>query len=202
MKEYPILFKPEMVKAILAGRKIMTRRLVKRTALDWLNNAEFVPYFVAHSENGLCPYGYEGDNLWVRETWRPTMNSMPTGWPYDYRATAKEDMVPEEGPWKASIHMPRKACRIILWNEGVRIERLQEITDDDAISEGVLTLPNEPEYQKLFDEAVSKGEKPPLGETPQQKFMRLWISINGLDSWNNNPWVWVIKFAKYDRTQS
>jgi hypothetical protein len=179
MKEYPILFRTTMVQTILEGRKTMTRRLVKRTPLEWIDGAGFTPEFVALPDNHLCPYGYEGDDLWVRETWRPTMNSMPTGWPYDFRATAKEDGVPEEGPWKASIHMPRKVCRILLHNYGVRIERLQDITEEDAESEGVKLIPYVEGYRGAFEE--------------------LWKDIHGKGSWDLNPWLWVIKFAKHER---
>lgn len=185
MKEYPILFKTEMVEAIWEGKKNITRRLVKRIPLDWLDNTGFDPEFVAMPENHLSPYGYNGDDLWVRETW--TQNGL--GY-YRYRAGWKDKSkgpftgpsVPEKfrGKWKPNIFMPKSICRTWLHNLGVRIERLQDITNEDAIAEGI------------------DMNKTPCIE-PMNAYAILWDSINGSDSWSKNPWVWVIKFIKYER---
>ena len=138
-----------MVRAILEGRKTQTRRKI--------------------TKNRPFPSGNEGDVLWVRETWRPTMHPFPIGPRWDYRATAEEDGVPLEGPWKPSIFMPRETCRIRLMVEAVRVERLQDISVMDAIAEGVES---------------------------RDSYKTSWESINGKGSWDKNPWVWVIKFRR------
>jgi hypothetical protein len=204
MKEKPILFSSSMVQAILAGRKTQTRRIMK-TQPDLrgprCTNVHFEDW---HGRELKFPYGWVGDILWVRETWRPSTNSMPIGWPYDYRATAKEDGVPEEGPWKPSIFMPKDACRIKLFISDIRAERLQDISEVDAINEGTLSMSSDwiglqfPSYKSLLDK-WEKGDKktaPPIGPSPRARYYALWESINGSGSWDKNPWVWVIGFRK------
>jgi len=195
MKERPILFSTEMVKAILEERKTQTRRIMKPQPIHnngwwvWegtrpkakynsgLTAANYPPNKWLHPPTS--PYGIPGDRLWVRETWRPTQCSMPTGWPYDYRATAEQDGAPSDGPWKPSIFMPREACRIMLEVTDVRIERLCDIADIDALREGVLR------GQNIFN----------TGEL-RAAYRKLWEQINGKGSWEKNPWVWVIEFKK------
>jgi len=167
-----------MVKAILEGRKTQTRRVVRgRWALDFLQPGGFSPRYVALPENYLSPYGYSGDLLWVRETWAPELwdNAHPLpGDPIIYR----EDYCGEalDYPWKPSIFMPRWASRITLKITNVRVERLQEISEEDAINEGG---------------AFRKGE---WGE--MDAFNYIWDSINAKRgySWDSNPWAWVIEF--------
>lgn len=169
IKERPILFSGEMVRAILDGRKTQTRRVVKGIALDWLAPDMFTPRFVASPENDLCQYGKVGDRLWVRETFQPYGDG------YAYRATPA---IPENHNWKPSIFMPRAASRITLEITNVRVERLNEISDKDAEAEGV--------------EAWSNS-----GNSPAWKFQCLWDRINGKKyPWSSNPWVWVIEFRK------
>jgi hypothetical protein len=125
-----------------------------------------------------CPFGTVGDRLWVRETWQFCDYDGPGGYPKTdivYRADGETD--DKRHGWVPSIHMPRWASRITLEVTGVRVERLNEISESDAISEGV-TLPN------------------PELETYYSGFKRLWQSINGPSSWSLNPWVWVIKFKR------
>ena len=180
MKEHPILFSTPMVQAILEGRKTQTRRLVKRTALDWLTVHQFVPSFVANKDNDLSPYGYAGDKLWVREKWKP--NTIPMGWPAHFYANCDTLNNPDQEKWKPSIHMPRRVCRLELEVMGVRIERLHEITEEDAKAEGAPLHP----FEHL-----------PLGfKTHKEGFKNLWHSINGEESWNANPFVWVVTFEK------
>lgn len=171
-----------MVRALLEGRKTQTRRIVKRTALKWLN--DFSPEYVAMPDNNLCPYGYAGDRLWVREKWRPVVNCKTGAELFDYYADMPEQFHAQhrEYKWKPSIHMPRKAAQIFLEVINVRIERLQDITHEDAIAEGVETLGLYPGY-----EVSSRG-----------KYEGLWNSINGNESWEQNPWVWVIEFKKIE----
>lgn len=195
MKERPILFSAPMVRALLDGSKTQTRRIVKGLASEWLSEG-FVPEFVADPANNMCPYGNVGDQLWVRETWQgPLFDSeeheeqfradgpeafMKPGF-CAYRATDKLDAIDANGKdlgWRPSIHMPRWASRIQLDITNVRIERLQDISEQDAWAEGCMGT----------DDDVTGG-KSGYGE-----YMELWKSINGEGSWDKNPWVWVISF--------
>lgn len=211
MREHPIIFSAPMVRAILDGRKSQTRRVVEPkydpANWDWdPKDKDYGPwvqdeYGDHYKATDYAPW-QPGDRLWVRETFAMISDwtvvdpdvGMPDG--YIYRA----DWEWEEHPkWKPSIFMPRAASRITLEVTSVRVERVQDITEDDAISEGVLTLSYTPEYQKAFDEAVAAGQKPPLGESPRQRFARLWDSINAKKyGWESNCWVWVIEFRRVD----
>lgn len=193
-KERPILFSADMVNAILSGNKTQTRRAVKGTALGWLNEG-FKPDFVAYYENNLCPYGQVGEELWVRETFCYKYDDKK-GYldEYYYRATTPDvrhvDSV-EKSPWKPSIHMPRKASRIQLRITDINIERLQDLSPEDAEREGVFCLPD-----KFHQDAARHycGVKTSVGAV--EYFHMLWRSINGggQNSWEANPWVWVVSF--------
>jgi hypothetical protein len=176
-KERPILFSTPMVKAILEGRKSQTRRQVKEPFAGWMETATNPKWFEAILTQ--CPYGQVGDVLWVRETWVKNEGQLPTDLGYVYKAELGEDELKyskELGvKWKPSIFMPRDACRIKLRIEAIRIERLQDITEEDCICEGV-------EYDKFLD------------LTAKENFRSLWDSING--NWDLNPFVWVISFYR------
>lgn len=182
MKERPILFSTPMVEAILKGTKTMTRRNIKGMALKWLND-EFSPEFVSDVENKLCPYGQVGDVLWVREKWKH--NEVPTGWKYHYYAGAEEIYTYKDNErWKPSIHMPKEACRIRLKILDIRAERLHDMPVDDILKEG-----------------VNNGVSNPLMGARWENMQRmaweeLWKNINGKESWDSNPWVWVISFEQ------
>ena len=203
-KERPILFSAPMVRAILDGRKTQTRRIVKpqpewaEGAWYWrhprYNNGLGVHYFHTDAESAaekmatVCPYGVPGDRLWVRETWFDNMASddgdeARTPARCVYRANGEFiDQFPEEymdGKWTPSIHMPRWASRITLEITGVRIERLQDITNNDALDEGT------PDLRTIEN-----------GWDMRRCFQDLWEQINGVGSWGENPWVWVIEFKK------
>lgn len=173
-----------MVRALLDGSKTQTRRIVKGEALKWLAPGMFEPAFVVNPENGLCPFGKPGDRLYVRETWaQPTaLDPGPTVYRADYQACVPagfENVPPAESiTWKPSIHMPRTLSRITLEVTGVRIARLHDITDADALAEGVdRTNTSIPGYAR-------------------ERFVRLWTSINGNESWALDPWVWVVEFKR------
>lgn len=189
MQERPLLFSAPMVRAILEGKKTQTRRVVKGLALDWLTPpVAFSPAFVASAENRpICPYGYAGDRLWVRETWHRWPN--PPG--YIYRADVVDQLLdtPKSG-WRPSIFMPREACRLLLEISGVRVERLQEISDDDVMAEG-LGRPLPPAGGEGFEIA---GPRERLG------YRLLWDALNAKRgySWADNPWVWVLEFKRTD----
>lgn len=187
-KEHPILFSTEMIRAIMGGRKTQTRRILK--------NSEGV---VKLSENNRlltldqwgfkCPYGKVGDILWVRETWAAEIETRPTvvlGRPameyyvkgYVYKADfSDKDLHPHI--WKPSIHMPKEACRIRLQVTDIRVERLWDITESDAQAEGAPKAMND-----MVQELYAEG------------FAHIWYRINGVDSWNENPWVWAITFKR------
>ena len=210
MKERPILFSAPMVRAILDWRKTQTRRVVKPQPPDDIGlpigvdlysptcigkNGDEYPgdeIFGAYSECGewgvKCPYGQPGDRLWVRETWGPCDGGVC------YRADEDAGSValPDDGRWTPSIHMPRWASRITLEITGVRVERLQDISEADAIAEGV--------------PAVSSGGVTLFTTTGVNCFQAakgayaaLWESINGPGSWDANPWVWVVEFRRIDK---
>jgi hypothetical protein len=198
-KERPILFGGAMVRALLAGTKTLTRRVVK------LNNGRVVnPFFKdegkgeihLNSANGevceavLCPYGKVGDRLWVRETW---LSAEADGQYYvkyaaDYGEAEAAVMGSCCGGWKASIHMPRAACRILLEVASVRVERLQDISEADAVAEGVEQLESGAWRDYRYADLVQ--------QTAKASFNTLWQSIKGFDSWAANPWVWVAEFNR------
>lgn len=196
-KERPILFSGAMVRAILDGRKTQTRRIVKDRHIDAAPPVAFFQFLRDH-----CPYGQPGDRLWVRETWAQpaALDPGPTVYRADYSASVPagfENVPPADAiAWKPSIHMPRAACRLVLEVTGLRVERLQDITYDDAIAEG------------MFDPGSIRDTYPPTGETgeqlgrrlkhPQRSFALLWEELNGAGAWDANPWVWVVEFRRID----
>lgn len=189
-KERPILFSAPMVRAILEGRKTQTRRVVKlnqagraqHSGLQW------------HPEDPevwrACPYGVPGDLLWVRETWalnpiRDFGVTKPRS-PVDCVYRAGYATTPSI-QWTPSIHMPRAASRITLKVTDVRVERLQEISNDDCEAEGIKqrwTCINPGTGSYAHDNDV------------RDDYRKLWTDINGKDSWAANPWVWVVSFEK------
>lgn len=182
MKTRPILFSAPMVRAILDWRKTQTRRIVKPEHLRTSQAVDLVLGSLAAARlieaTTYCPYGQLGDRLWVRETFSPTMDGGAL-----YRADPMYDgMKPGDfaWSWKPSIFMPRWASRITLEITAVRVERLRDISDDDAVSEGYYFAPNR--CPDEFD--------------PAGWYESLWESINGPGSWAANPWVWVIEFQR------
>lgn len=205
MKEHPILFSAPMVHAILEGRKTMTRRVVDMRRHGWPLREGVTPE--EHAADiaaviSLCPYGQPSDRLWVRETWdfrsweRDTVR-------ISYGAGGlQEDRVPPSrwNPtvynyerWRPSIHMPRWASRLSLEVTAVRVERLQDISEEDARAEGA---------DKGFEMDVAEfvTGKPIKNETYRTGFRLLWDSINAKRGygWGSNPWVWVVEFKKVE----
>ena len=197
MRERPILFNGAMVRAILSGAKTQTRRAVKGFALDWLGKARFTPEYVANPGNDLCPFGQPRDRLWVRET---TVNVEKHGYlgPVYLEseegrdclnfglAPAPDDMTevePHEVTLRPSIHMPRSMCRLVLEITAVRVERLQAITEADAVAEGL-------------SQTESGSWLPGPCDHPELAFHQLWAQVYGEPAWEANPWVWVIEFRR------
>jgi len=196
MKERPILFSAPMVRAILSGEKTQTRRVVKGLHED----AHGVQYWAppsgrsqcGYASPGInywtprgnhidpCPYGERGDRLWVRETFA-------VGEGLIYRAEWEENCpnISLKGLWKPSIFMPRAASRITLEITGLRVERLNSISEADARAEGIASVRD-----------LWKGQCGDFDETltDLQLFKILWESINGERSWDLNSWVWVVEF--------
>lgn len=193
MSEKPILFSTDMVKAIMDGRKTMTRRVIKpqpeRIAPDSKNRLPLA--FLADGTKWIKPPYQPGDVLWVRETW--AVDDNPACVPqYIYKA---DDGFYPEGGWRPSIHMPREAARLFLTVKEVRVEGLQDITEEDVKAEGVDWLDdacysNNGWCPSFYD--PDSGGSPIL----RNGFAALWDSINvkrGF-SFESNPWVWKISF--------
>lgn len=196
-RERPILFSAPMVRALLAGTKTQTRRIEKTSfPLGWGKPDERSLFLRG------CPYGQPGDRLWVRETWMPVnkdgfaigpKGADPTlGDGAIYRADIPAVSEADErrvrravrdvaAPWRPSIHMPRWASRLTLEVTEVRVQRLQDISEEDARAEGVDPLATFPHR--------------PYGAA----FFQLWQDINGVDTAHANPWVWAISFKRLDQ---
>ena len=180
MKDRPILFKGEMVRAILEGRKTQTRRVVKHVETNEPVLRDPRPY------KKPCPYGPVGDRLGVRETFMPMPHLNAKAF---YRATDR--LV--GGKWKPSIFMPRALSRITLEITNVRVERLQDISERDARAEGVIRRTDcHRDYSEMWEMADGYHMTPFATDA----FVDLWQSINGKDSWAQNAWVWVVEFKQ------
>jgi len=196
-----------MARAILEGRKTMTRRVIKpqpvalgdegrRTSYSWRGGIYALQFYPDRSDIlDRCPYGQPGDRLWVREAWLydDYMHDMTEGVPdlpggaYSHRLVYRASnpdypMTIGSERWHPSIHMPRWASRILLEIASVRVERVQDISDTDAEREGVGG--NDPGGMLSF----------------REHFRELWDSINAKRGygWDTNPWVWVVEFKKVD----
>lgn len=200
MKEIPIIFNGDMVRAILDGRKTQTRRIVKsQPDEDGLARLSGGPWMDTSERVYRCPYGEVGERLWVRETWQAIYDYTDEHGNVEERSYAQKipkqklywhpvyaehfgsDSREDRGfPWRPAIHMPRWASRITLEITGVRVERLNDISEEDAKAEGAPT------------ECCVIGDKHFLG------FRTLWKSIYSAESWDANPWVWVIEFKRME----
>lgn len=234
MKERPILFSSEMVRAILEGRKTQTRRVVKKIPCQC---SEWMPHEISKTtpegyqeagHSGLwscqcctdtpreCPYGKPGDRLWVRETWLPDPPQTDIEFDYclysdgenhNFDALPKKYKNPKHIIYKASwddtplrwipsIFMPRWASRITLEIVNIRVEKVQEIGEEDAWSEGVgggvmgrFDIDGRVLFKDLWDSINAKK-----GLVFEDEFGT--ISSSGIYSWVFNPWVWVIEFKR------
>lgn len=226
MKEQGVLFKAPMVRAILSDRKTKTRRIVKPQP-EVLDGGSITRHPSGPSlflvqryaqqdrafsnfgrcENITCPYGKPGDRLWVRETWRtlaafdgikPADLVVGTQIKYDANnAISKPTVYPWSDKARPSIFMPRWASRITLEITDVRVERLQEITEEDAKAEGVRGF-NEDGCWVYEDYIHGSGT---WFMAAKDSFFSLWESINGYDSLADNPFVWVISFERVEASR-
>jgi hypothetical protein len=226
ISERGMIFNAEMVRALLDGRKTQTRRPIKwkqtrfteigeredGSKWPWSEDAEHACDFW-HP----CPFGAVGDRIWVREAFRVHSRatdvatlvykaSERNSWTEQTRrvpvAVCNKPATPEK--WTPSLHMPRWASRILLEITGVRVERLNAISPEDAESEGLERtnftgfgdepgLPSYPEPDVYFDPLKKQWK-----EYPPEAFAGLWESIYGEGSWKANPWVWVIEFKRVE----
>lgn len=206
MRERPILFSAPMVRAILGGRKSQTRRIAKLDSAGRVARGGRSWHVDDKSAALACRYGRPRDLLWVRETWAET--DRQDGTPVvAYRAggciavgrdgaqgpdVLLRNFAWSETPyvdrWRSPIHMPRWASRILLEITGVRVERLQDINEAEALAEGVYAVQcNELGAEVAYYRSLFR---------PRDLYRLLWESINGRGSWDANPWVWVIEFRR------
>lgn len=224
MKERGMIFNAEMVRAILDGRKTQTRRIMtvqpesSEFGLRYIAESSLAKevgmYFwsqsdacgmKARSKPFACPYGKPSDRIWVREAFRVHSRatdvatlvykaSERNSWTEQTHrvpvAVCNKPATPEK--WTPSLHMPRWASRILLEITDVRVERLNAISEEDARAEGIID-----------GGCLNCGEPEPCGcANPEpdatDAFAYLWQSIYGQESWNANPWVWVIEFERVE----
>ncbi|HHZ3197461.1 TPA: morphogenetic protein [Klebsiella pneumoniae] len=218
--ERGMIFNAEMVRALLSGRKTQTRRIIKPQPEATLSGS-LSGKWLSRPLNGLllpkiediaihCSFGVVGDRIWVRETFQGPL------FDYDLMDSYCNDPTPFEKPefcvykadgvpapefydaddelhccWRPSIHMPRWASRILLEITGVRVERLNAINEHDAQAEGVAKLREG--FWKHYQPGWTQHQLSARGS-----FVTLWKSIYGDESWNSNPWVWVIEFKRIE----
>lgn len=211
MKERSIRMTGPEVRAILAGNKTQKRIVMKpqpetnqHGLLIWwrggnggqLKEHNFRELIPAH-----CPYGRPGDRLWVRETHKFENDK---GDCIFYKADGVRHYVQDNGEWlrpedmwywRPSIHMPRWASRITLEVESVRVERLQDISEEDAKAEGIEFVQGDEDTTTGF----LSHDGTALLDTAKRAYYYLWESINGIKSWERNEWVWAITFRRIEQ---
>lgn len=257
MKERPILFSAPMVRAILEGRKTMTRRVLKTQPIpvkhqsqmerlpgnggelyvgpDLLPTEDTVGLVLALKlsrgctrfmggdvyAKDFCPYGVPGDRLWVREThyafgwWmrngrtkkgnqKWTFVRVSIGMPIQFDRPvdvwkSRDKSNPETSHWyeRRARFMPKSYARIWLEISSVRVERLNDITWEDAEAEGIQCVPTEDEEDSYW--CVEPNDERGTADRPDDVFSFLWESINGRESWDANPWVWVVEFRRVEK---
>lgn len=195
MTDRPIVFSAPMIRALLDGRKNQTRRILKPPygTLEFLGNGNWKPIYTRV---------FPGDRLWCRE-------AFSYGWPVEgnhqlpecnqehaitYRADGNQPF--GGGKWKSPIHMPRWASRLTLIVTDVRVQRLQDISEADAVAEGI----EQARSGRFYDPTMSKSAAAHLGGMfygPRPAFEALWNSIHGPDAWAANPWVAAISFETH-----
>lgn len=234
-KERPLIFTTQMVKAILDGRKTMTRRILDYThpAVTgfvpngehgyWMGTARSVQiinqYITTFPFDIKCPFGKVGDRLWVREAFVPDPSadsdhwndedSQHTFYSWDgcgskiselpkalktnehvcYKASVNH---PELSLWHPNYRMPRWASRILLEITNIRVERLNQISKEDAIAEGCSSYGPFGEYMGAPHPTINDHYQ--AYSNPVNAFKSIWEHENGNTEWDKNPWVWVIEF--------
>jgi hypothetical protein len=211
MKYHPIIFNTAMVQAIELGHKTQTRRTKGLEEINKNPNC-FIYDGINEEDDSYCGDHYfelvdlkgtpkeryypvennhqVGDVFWVRETFRAIEQDV--GSPiYEYKATETINLTDK---WKPAIHMPKEACRLFLEIKSIRAERLQDISDNDALAEGVYL-----NYWGVFRDYLKENHAVSGFDFPKESFKSLWISIYKEESWNANPFVWVYEFEKIEK---
>lgn len=192
MNEKPILMSALMVRAILYGRKVQTRRACKFTEGGHLKGVGTHKRWHPADPNAVqaSPYGQPGDRLWVKETL--CVAESPEGEKcYAYRADNWTEAPSVDGKWMPSIFCRRVASRITLEITAVRVERLNDISEADAKAEG---SPAPTGRRGCYPAPWATAKAGPCNY--RESYRKLWESINGIGSWAANPWVWVITFRR------
>lgn len=212
MKFHPILFSTPMVQAILEGRKTMTRRLVEDPEQYYMDELidGLWPY-KSIGQPAKCRYGKVGDVLWVREEHLITFSedrkwitvTFKDGtevcrYYKDFSLKTVKNLYKRKtiGKWQRARFLPKEMARIFLRNTNVRVERLQDITEQDAIAEGIERLPRLHWWKNYL------GIHLPGTSSAIESFMSLWDSINGAESRKANPWVWVVEFERIEKPEN
>lgn len=214
MKTKPILFSSPMVQAILEGRKTQTRRIIPEKIIDDYYNYDEYCNMVMPPDI-TCTRTYEkefylerckysiNDILWVRETFCPVIDAY-TFEDKGFKYRADKNTEDYNGCWKPSIFMPKEAARIFLKVKNIRVERLHDISESDAIAEGIQELLSSSmqlaTQGRLFRDYSKKPELFMDGLKPIQSFKSLWQSING--NWHENPFVWVYEFELTEKPEN
>lgn len=218
VKERPILFSGPMVRAILDGRKTQTRRIMKPQHVDLMERDDDGRFMFMHAPTcgsycdyacasegevldghvGWTPWGSHPERhgrLWVRETFLTREAGRHVVYKADMDPIKAAGFGAMYGGWKPSIFMPRAASRITLEITRVRVERLQDISEADALAEGFVKLPASGRV------VLSKGGQyfGNAWSNAREAFAELWEAINGKGSWQRNPWVWAIDFVRVNQ---
>ena len=221
MKFIPILFSTPMVQAIDADRKTQTRRTkgfekVNENPDNWIYDGfvmnldykgpmsqAIIEWFVIFKNtiteekiNVKCPYSEDSDVLWVRESFYELTFEILKG-KYYYKALVTDGW---NLKYKPSIYMPKQACRLFLLIKDIRVERLKDISESDAIAEGIHAVDKKGGF--ILYENYRKNYRPSILRDPNKSFFSLWESINGKESLELNPWVWVIEFEKIEKPEN
>lgn len=209
MKESGILFRPEMINAYFAGLKTQTRRLVKGVPKGWkfdgFNTEDAALFYPPDiSEKSMkeldkrdprfkCPYGKAGDLIWSRETIGYPLD----GGPVIYRADGGWAEAPDfakkllkKGKWTPAIHQPRAHSRASMILSSVSVERLQDISEADALAEGFAPI-------GIETGQITSASGPVEIGSSIASFAEYIDEINGKGTWDSNPWVWVLKFPRF-----
>ncbi|MEQ9868754.1 hypothetical protein ABRP77_05585 [Pectobacterium odoriferum] len=206
MKERGIIFNGDMVRAILSGQKTQTRRVVKsQPDEDGLARLRGGPWMDTSERVYRCPHGEVGDRLWIRETSGLQIRRDALGGTGEFRVyrasnpdairykTASGEIAPIK--WIPSIHMPRHASRILLEITDVRVERLNDISEEDCWAEGIDAVDGRFDNAEIIDMARKIGC---CIDDAKPMFSLLWQSIYGAESWSENPWVWAVSFKRIE----
>lgn len=211
VRTVPILFSTEMVQSLLRGQKTVTRRLVKPQSFGkpkkMPDSSCWPGYFeVPGTSHVIMPPYLIGDILYVRETWNRVKLASESEWHYEYRASCENPLYFSNGffaEWRPSIHMPREAARIFLRVTDVKVERLQDITEEQARAEGAMPFCLSVDSEDTPDSERTWHEVGPA----LPDFIRIWNSnIKHTEEdkygWSANPWVWVIAFERVSKDEA